>query len=224
MSYKCCKLKPFIHYVCTKCSSVFHKSCVQQHWKKKVRFVKDNKIICCQENTEEEHIEENSILEKTINELAEDGFLKDRYIQKLKDENQIALQLAFESEKEMNSLIERQKKLIEEMEGKIKELTKEIREKRSGVDIPILDDTLREETLTQEDRNSTSLFEELEVANISTEIIQQNTTTTTTNIEDFPAFALTRCAAIQSYSKSIETVRMKRNVELGEVASVIEIE
>ncbi|KAG5892565.1 hypothetical protein JTB14_036774 [Gonioctena quinquepunctata] len=97
----------------------------------------------------------------------------------------------------MNSLLEKQKKHIEEMEVKIKELKKEIAEKRvavktadtqtcthhtkqqstmtdppftSGVDIPILDDTLRRENLTQEDRNSTSIFVEVETANITTEI------------------------------------------------------
>lgn len=129
MNYKCCKLKPFVHYVCTKCCSVFHKSCLQQQWKKKVKFVKDNKIICCQENTDEEHEEENSLLEKTINELAEDGFMKDKYIQKLKDENKIVIRQALDSENEMNSLIEKQKKYIEEMECKIKELLKEVAEK-----------------------------------------------------------------------------------------------
>ncbi|KAG5890774.1 hypothetical protein JTB14_016510 [Gonioctena quinquepunctata] len=58
---------------------------------------------------------------------------KDKYIQKLKEDNQIAIQQALDSEKEMNSLLEEQKKLVEEMDFKIKELKKEAADKGKEV-------------------------------------------------------------------------------------------
>ncbi|KAG5872292.1 hypothetical protein JTB14_022614 [Gonioctena quinquepunctata] len=50
-----------------------------------------------------------------------------------KEDNQIAIQQALDSEKEMNSLLEEQKKLVEEMDFEIKELKKEAADKGKKV-------------------------------------------------------------------------------------------
>lgn len=127
ISYTCCKTKSFIHYVCVKCSNVIHKCCVSKY-RNKIRFVKDNKIVCCKldEISLSEENEEKSILEKTISELNEDSAAKNRHIKKLKDESKLLLEEAIKSEAEMSALINKQEKIIQELNLQIRELKKQI--------------------------------------------------------------------------------------------------
>ncbi|CAG9817124.1 unnamed protein product [Phaedon cochleariae] len=122
ITYKCCKSKPFIHYVCIQCHSIFHKSCLLAN-KKKITMVEGNQIICCKREPNDQD-EQTSILEKTINDLSEDSEMKNNYIEKLKKEKNIYIQQAIDMELEINTLLADHKKTIEELEDKIKDLEK----------------------------------------------------------------------------------------------------
>lgn len=125
-SFKCCKSKPFIHYVCVKCLNIFHKNCIPR-FKRDINFIKDNKIICCNdadESNSSDQDDEKSILEKTINELNSDSEQKSKYIQKLKIENQQFIQEAMKAEDEMIEQIKNQESLIRNLQDMIKELKK----------------------------------------------------------------------------------------------------
>lgn len=127
-SFKCCKTKPFIHYVCIKCSSVFHKSCLHR-FRSTISSVNDNKIICCKDSDESlfsDYNDEKSILEKTINELTYDAEIKSTYINKLKAEKNLFIQEAIKNEEETNLLIKKQETMIRELEEHIKELKRNI--------------------------------------------------------------------------------------------------
>lgn len=131
ISYKCCKTKPFLHFVCIKCFHVIHKSCIPKI-KDKIRFVKDNKIVCCKTDdtsymtSDEGEDDEKSFLEKTINDLSEDSRIKNRYIIKLKDDNKMLLEEALNTEKELNEQISNQEKIINELKKQITCLKKNI--------------------------------------------------------------------------------------------------
>ncbi|KAL3272841.1 hypothetical protein HHI36_014302 [Cryptolaemus montrouzieri] len=39
-------------YVCVKCFSIFHKSCAERDWKAKLISIKDQKVLCCDDEVE----------------------------------------------------------------------------------------------------------------------------------------------------------------------------
>lgn len=124
INYKCCKSKPFLHFVCIKCFNVFHKCCVPKV-KRHIRFIKQNKIICCEEENSSDHEEaEKSILEKTIEDLNEDSLLKDRYINKLKAEHKLFLNEAMKREDDMNEVLLKQENTIKELKNIISNIKK----------------------------------------------------------------------------------------------------
>lgn len=130
VTYKCCKTKQFLHNVCVKCGSVFHKSCVLK-FKSKFKFIKENKIVCCEEDSYASDLNEGNseFLEKTIHELTEDSELKNNYIQKLKYEHKLFLEEAMKREEEQNDLLTQQKNTIEELNMLINTLKKTISDK-----------------------------------------------------------------------------------------------
>lgn len=50
ISYKCCKSKQFTHFVCIKCHNIYHKCCLPK-FKAKIRLVKDNQLVCCEDDS-----------------------------------------------------------------------------------------------------------------------------------------------------------------------------
>ncbi|KAG5899827.1 hypothetical protein JTB14_012298 [Gonioctena quinquepunctata] len=124
VNFSCCKTKPCPLYVCTNCQAIYHKSCLFTKYKSKVKFLHDNKIICCGNETVQSDTlqDEISILEETINELSTDGNLKDNYIGKLKKEKEYIMEEAMRTESEMSDMLNEQKKIIKEMETEIKAL------------------------------------------------------------------------------------------------------
>lgn len=124
LTYKCCKTKQFLHYVCIKCHGIYHKSCLPKY-KSKIRFIKDNQIACCDNDSIVSDLDdEKEMLEKTINELAEDGEMKNKHIQKIKSDYEAFVQEALKREDEMCELIKQQEKNIKELNEYIKSLKK----------------------------------------------------------------------------------------------------
>ena len=134
-NFKCCKTKPFVHYVCTKCSEVIHKCCIKKSTLGNIRFLKGNKIICC-ENAEDSlnktsasDDDKMEIFEKTICELTEETLMKENHIKKLKKDNEIFLREVSTWEEELNELINKKDKTIYELNCYINELKVVINEK-----------------------------------------------------------------------------------------------
>lgn len=125
-SFKCCKSKSFTHYICVECLSVIHKCCIPK-FRNKIRFIKENKIVCCKldDSFPIEEDEEKSILENTISELNEDSIAKNKHINRLKEENKLLLDEAIKAETEMSQLIRNQEKIIQELNLQIVELKKQ---------------------------------------------------------------------------------------------------
>lgn len=163
--YKCCKNKPFLHYVCIKYHSIYHKCCVPKV-KKEVRFIKQNHIICCEELSDNKQEEEISILNKTIDELNDDNILKDKFIKKLKDEHKLFVNEAMNREDEMNTFIQRQENMIKELKDLISNLqnTTDIHKKR---------EMQVRSTQTTKNIKTTSVSTELSMFDLNN-IIQQN--------------------------------------------------
>lgn len=125
-NFKCCRTKPFIHYVCLHCLNVFHKSCLARY-RKEIKFLKGNKIICCEDkqaNLSSKTDDEISTLEKTVSDLWEDSELKNNYIKKLQTEKDFFIQEALKTEDDLNHLIKQQEKLIQELKENINELNR----------------------------------------------------------------------------------------------------
>lgn len=101
---------------------VFHKCCISK-FKSQVRFVGQNKIVCCQEKSDN-YEEITEVLEKTICELSIEGDNKDKYMKKLKDEHDAFLKEALEREEDMNALIKKQEDLILELKERLYKLQK----------------------------------------------------------------------------------------------------
>ena len=123
--FKCCKSKQFIHFVCVKCCSIFHKSCLPR-FRSQIKFLNGNKIICCTSETDKTSDEDISNLEKSISDLMEDSIVKDKYIDKLKHEKDIFMQEVLKTEEDMAEIICKQEKLISELNEQIKNLQKKI--------------------------------------------------------------------------------------------------
>ena len=103
---------------------MFHKSCLP-HIRSQISFVKDNKIICCKDESFASELDkENSLLEQTISELNEGSAVKNRYIEKLKHDNKLFMEEAMKQEDEMCQVILKQETIIKELEGLITELRK----------------------------------------------------------------------------------------------------
>ncbi|KAG5883760.1 hypothetical protein JTB14_027302 [Gonioctena quinquepunctata] len=111
-NFKCCKTKSIpSYYICTHCLEFYHKACVMRN-KKQFKFLKDHKIICCENQKETiEYLmtsEEKSVLEQTLGDLTEDTVAKDKYIEKLKNDLKIFTEDALKAEKEMQELLDQQ--------------------------------------------------------------------------------------------------------------------
>ena len=127
--FKCCKTKLFVNFVCVKRHSIYHKSCVSK-FRKQIRFIKLNKIVCCEDDSSYIELDEKSILlEKTINDLTEDSEMKNKHIQKLKINNKLILDEALTREEELNELLEKRDRIIQDLKQHIHELEKNIAEK-----------------------------------------------------------------------------------------------
>lgn len=129
VNYKCCKTKQFLHYICIKCYNVYHKSCIPKY-RTTIRHLKQNRIICCQDESLSEYDEERSILEKTINELTEEGGIKNKYIEQLKKENKVFLEEVTQREEECNAIIKKQEEIIKELKDHIRKLEKLIMDRK----------------------------------------------------------------------------------------------
>lgn len=117
--FECCK-KAFIHYVCMTCSKVYHKACIAK-MKENIEVISDNRIICCQ-SREPENIVDTSVMEKTIQDLAEDSLMKGKYIEKLKKVKEDLVEEALRNESELIVRIEKQEKLIQELKRQLVDL------------------------------------------------------------------------------------------------------
>lgn len=85
LKYKCCRTKPAPYYFCSKCTSVFHKSCAKVN-RIIGKHIKNSLIICkdCDLENDYEKDDNISILEKTVNELSTELCERDKYIDKMK--------------------------------------------------------------------------------------------------------------------------------------------
>lgn len=122
--YKCCN-KSFIHYVCTRCHEVTHKYCASKY-KKTIRFISENKIICCGNDHDSDNDSINENLEKTIRELEEDRDVRDRHIQKIKKEAELLIGEATVREEELNAALKNQEAKIQELESYVRDLKQSI--------------------------------------------------------------------------------------------------
>lgn len=84
-SFHCCKTHTFIHYVCVNCFKIYHKKCLLR-FQNKIAYLGGHKINCCIDSITNCDETNNSILEKTINELAEENMQKNHFLNKLKKE------------------------------------------------------------------------------------------------------------------------------------------
>lgn len=125
--FKCCVKKFFNYYVCVKCLNLFHRSCVLKN-NRGIKFIQGNKINCCDVGHIDDSVEE-SVLEKTINELSEKNERKNHHIQKLKMEHEKILEEALQNESELNDLIRKQEQQIGALELQLKQLKNELLEK-----------------------------------------------------------------------------------------------
>ena len=128
VAYKCCKNKPFIHYVCEKCHGIYHKACISK-FRKQIRFVKQNIINCCVDDLSFNEPDEKSILEKTLSELTEDSEMKNKHIEKLTLNNKLILDEAQKREEELTELLVGHEKTIQELKQIIDELKKTMAKK-----------------------------------------------------------------------------------------------
>lgn len=121
--YKCCN-KPFIHYVCTQCHGVIHKSCVNTKKIKDIRLLNGNRVMCCVSEHTNLSIQEekNSLLEETLNELTTESELKSRQLEKVKRDYQQFLSEASLREDELNKLIMKNEETIQRLERQIVEM------------------------------------------------------------------------------------------------------
>lgn len=95
--------------------------------KENIEFITENKIICCQ-NREPDNVVDTSLLEKTIQELAEESNMKEKYIEKLKKVKEDLIDEATRNESEMLVRIEEQQKLIHELKVQLLQLKREMDE------------------------------------------------------------------------------------------------
>lgn len=127
VNYGCCKNKAFPqnYYICQKCFSVFHRSCVQ-HNKAKFKFLKDFQIICCKNNLENSVNGEKSIMEQTISDLTENNETQNNYIEKQKLKHKNFVDEATQREDELLEQIHKQNKCIDEYEAELIQIRKTI--------------------------------------------------------------------------------------------------
>lgn len=124
-AFKCCNNKQFLHYVCIQCYGIYHKSCLPKH-KDKIKFIEENKLVCCEASNSTSEHDEVSLLEKTISDLAEDSEHKNKYIQKIKAEHKAFLIEATKREEELLELLQQQEEKISELNVCITKLKKSV--------------------------------------------------------------------------------------------------
>lgn len=121
--FKCCN-KSFVHYVCINCNEVIHRYCASK-LKKEIRFLSDNKIMCCDstDSSNESTINDpTETLEKTIQELIEDRQTRDRHLEKLKRDREVLVMEATAREDELNELVTNQEAKIRQLQELVAEL------------------------------------------------------------------------------------------------------
>lgn len=88
--------------------------------RKSIKFIKDNKIICCnKENQSTLDESEINLLEKTVCDLENDGEIKNKFFDTLKKEHELFVEEAMRNEEDLNKLIEQQKQLISDLKEKL---------------------------------------------------------------------------------------------------------
>lgn len=78
--------------------------------KENIEFIAENKIICCQ-TREPDNMVDTSLLEKAIQDLAEESLMKEKYIEKLKKVKEDLVDEASKNESEMLVRIKEQQNL-----------------------------------------------------------------------------------------------------------------
>ncbi|CAG9825746.1 unnamed protein product [Phaedon cochleariae] len=115
-----------------------------------------------------------------VDELKEVCNQKSHYINKLKEEHDIFLEEALNMERELLDTINEKNQFISTLQNEKKTSQRELKlNKQSTTHTDAQEnDTLMVENSNYEDRNSTSLFEEMEVANNTTEANERNDAST----------------------------------------------
>lgn len=158
--FECCK-KAFIHYVCVNCSKVYHKTCIAKN-KENMEVNTDNKFRCCQ-SREPDNVLDTSIMEKTIQDLAEDSIMKEKHIEKLKKVKEDLVEEALRNESELLVQIGKQEKLIQELKKQLTNLKRQMNESVKE---------LKTESTQTNTKNTVST----EIQTISTITLQNNMT------------------------------------------------
>lgn len=131
-SFQCCKTHAFLHYVCVKCYNIYHKKCISR-LSKEIIHINGHKINCCSEDlSNSDKSYENSILEKTIADLAAENEQKSQYLTKLKNEKDILFQESLDMESTFEQQLENQKKIIDGLECCIRRLKRNQESKSVG--------------------------------------------------------------------------------------------
>lgn len=110
--FTCCSSRPYNNYICTNCSSAFHKSCLPR-FKNKITYLKGPFINCCDENIRKE--DEHSLLEATVSDLLDDSFAKDKHITKLKNDHEFFMTEACRNEEKLNAIIKEKEEMISDL-------------------------------------------------------------------------------------------------------------
>lgn len=125
--FKCCKNKEVNYFICVNCYSIYHKSCLMRMNKSLFTFITNNKIKCCEVTSDLNHhgeILNLSSYDDLITDLVKDNELKDKYILKLKHDNNSFSEEAVKNEEEMVKIIENQQKEIIELQKAVVSLKK----------------------------------------------------------------------------------------------------
>lgn len=155
--------------------------------KENIEVITDNKIICCQ-SQEPENIVDTSVMEKTIQDLAEESLMKEKCIEKLKKVKEDLMEEAVRNESELIARIEKQEKLIQELKRQLVDLKQQMDEsvkevKRENVSTQtITKNTEQKQTMTESTYLPRSQTVSTAIQTIST-TTYKNTITNRTNVK-----------------------------------------
>lgn len=147
--------------------------------KENIEILTDNKIVCCQIR-EPENALDTSIMEKTIQDLAEESLMKEKYIEKLKKGKEDLVEEALRNESELLIRIEKQERLIQELKRQLVDIKRQMEASMKEVE------TVSTQTQTKNTEQKQTMTESVylpRVQTVSTAIQTVSTTTlkTTTN-------------------------------------------
>lgn len=169
--FGCCRTKTIPSYfICENCLKVFHKACVLRQ-KNNFKFKKDYIIICCEKPRKME--EEISLLEQTIEELTDEAQAKNIYIEKQKTERNLIMQEALQTEKELNELISKQEKMIQELQIHTKELEELINSMKKKPDSTTIGVQTNRVKISSQNTQTTKPLNENNTVHTQTEINEE---------------------------------------------------